>query len=185
MEKKEKVAEMITEQTTAVAPEAVEDALDVVEDNDIEEVYAEGGIQNTEREGAETVYKDLGLNVQRIEYVKKGEVRNRFRIAFRHTINGESVVMEINLVPANVKSRMLHTMIAAIYGNETKLPLEIVKTIPPSYDGSPVTPRYNCRITHVGADGIPIAFNFNTSQREDAIAFTVLRDRLIAKGLLK
>lgn len=181
MEKKEKVTEM--NETEALAADVVEEALDV--DNGFEEVYEDGVQITAEREGAETVYKDLGLNVQRVEYTKKGEVRNRFRIAFKHVINGESVVMEINLVPANVKSRMLHTMIAAIYGENTRLPLEIVKTIPVSYDGSPVTPRYNCRITHVGEDGIPIAFNFNTAQREDAVAFTVLRDRLIAKGLLK
>lgn len=181
MEKKEKVIE--TAEQEAAMTDVVEEALDA--NDGFEEVYEDGVQITAEREGAETVYKDFGLNIQRIEYMKKGEVRNRFRIAFRHTINGESVVMEINLVPANVKSKMLHHMIAAIYGENTRLPLEIVKTIPVSYDGSPVTPRYNCRITHIGEDGISIAFNFNTAQREDAVAFTVLRDRLIAKGLLK
>lgn len=183
MEKKEKANEMLKNEAATAAVEEVEST--VVTDDDFEEVYLDGTQTLAEREGAETVWKIPGLSIQRIEYVKKGTLRNRFRIAFRHAINGVSIVMEINLVPANVKSKMLHEMIAAIYGTETRMPLEIVKTIPVSYDGSPVTPRYNCRITHVGEDGIPIAFNFTTSGREDTVAFKVLCDRLIAKGLVK
>ena len=186
MEKKEKTMETAANEVAEVVEEATVDKesgeLFSTGDDLVEEVDYEGGTGVT-REGDETVYKDLGLNVQRIEYMKGVEKRNRFRVAFMHVIEGKKMVMEINLTPTNVKSKMLHQVIGAIFGDKLKMPLEIVKTVTERNDKK--TTRYACAISYTGADGIPIRFTFSTPNAEDRMAFEVLRERLIAAGRLK
>lgn len=165
-----------------VAEPAAEEA--VMTDDTFGEVNVFEGLgeRTGENNGTETIFAKLPMKVQQVESPgADGKLYRSYGIGFSTKMRGVDLKQKMFVVPPH-HDRTMYDTLAAIFGEEKAIPLDIIRR--EMTRDNVKTVSYQMRVSAKDDYGSDICCNLNPSGRGDTVIFNNLIAVLKSRGLI-